>query len=311
MVGRRRNPCAAFTLVELLVVIAIIGILVALLLPAVQAARESARRTQCANHLRQLSLSLLNYEQTNGIFPEGRESTDNFGVNCFFRLLPFLEEQAIHDAFDPALPVEHDGNSIAMRSPVALMHCPSRRPPSPTRDFGNNEAGSRVMGVAAGGDYAANAGLNATFGVNNPDAPLQLHRIGPLYTRSRVKLRNVKDGTSKTLVFGDRHIPLPGPNVTVRLRSTRIGDTAFFAADNPRVCFAGSRDGLAPREDVICRGAFQDACAYQFGGTHVSIVQFAMMDGRVQPLDKDIEVSVLRALSTIGDGRSVQGFSPS
>jgi prepilin-type N-terminal cleavage/methylation domain-containing protein len=95
--ARRRHP--AFTLVELLVVIAIIGILIALLLPAVQAAREAARRSQCSNNLKQLGLALINYHDTIGVFPPGTMS-HGAGWSWSARVLPFMEVGNVHRQID-------------------------------------------------------------------------------------------------------------------------------------------------------------------------------------------------------------------
>ena len=174
--GARR---AGFTLVELLVVIAIIGVLVSLLLPAVQAAREAARRSQCTNNLKQLGLGFLNHESTHGFLPSGGWSSwfigdpdMGAGVNqpggWMYQILPFIEQQALY-----RLPA--DGNKFVrtaqqkkaavelQRTPVAAFHCPSRRAP---QSFPWTQAdgwiphnSDRPIEVACG-DYAASAGDN-------------------------------------------------------------------------------------------------------------------------------------------------------
>ncbi len=302
-----RTSAAGFTLVELLVVIAIIGILVALLLPAVQAAREAARRTQCVNHLKQQGLAVLNYESSNGRLPPGRESTTPLGVNCFFRLLPYLEENAIYDAYNPAERVDAAANALAMRTPVSSVYCPSRRAPAADRDFGNNERPARVREVAAGGDYAANAGDNATYGFvgNGPVPRIDGTVAGPFFTFSEIKLRQVRDGTSKTLAVGERHIPPKRLGGDPALHHQFQGDTAFFASDNPRTVFGAMRAGVAASETIPCRGNFDDACAYMFGSQHEGIIQFAFLDGHVEPIPKDTSLEILRALAIIADGAVV------
>ncbi|HCK41814.1 MAG TPA: prepilin-type cleavage/methylation domain-containing protein, partial [Planctomycetaceae bacterium] len=124
-----------FTLVELLVVIAIIGVLVALLLPAVQAARESARRTSCTNNLRQVGLAVLNYADQNGSLPAGyvyEQSDDNTQgnngvvVNGFFALiLPFVEQKVLQDTYDFEQGYDHVTNQPAVNTPVSIYQCPS------------------------------------------------------------------------------------------------------------------------------------------------------------------------------------------
>src|SRR5215208_2006469 len=133
----------AFTLVELLVVIAIIGILVALLLPAVQAAREAARRTQCKNNLKQLSLGCLLHQDTQKFLPSGgwgdfytADANMGFGPrqpgSWYFNILPYIEEGAVHDANKgltvlPLVSGVQQATILLNTTPIAAFHCPSRR----------------------------------------------------------------------------------------------------------------------------------------------------------------------------------------
>src|SRR5438874_9877134 len=103
---------SAFTLVELLVVIAIIGVLVALLLPAVQAAREAARRTQCTNHLKQLGLAAHNFHDVSGTFPKQTSPNGQTGVSWLCLVLPYLEQKAIADQVQPAQPSLQAGQNV-------------------------------------------------------------------------------------------------------------------------------------------------------------------------------------------------------
>src|SRR4051794_21798308 len=122
------SPRKAFTLVELLVVIAIIGVLVALLLPAVQAAREAARRMQCTNHLRQLSLSLHNFHDINGTFPKHVSPNGVTGVSWLVLVLPFIEQKSLADQFQPTQPAYTSGqnaNRILGRYRIPGFYCPS------------------------------------------------------------------------------------------------------------------------------------------------------------------------------------------
>ena len=147
MNGRRRRKLTGFTLVELLVVIAIIGILVALLLPAVQAARESARRLQCSNNLKQIGLGILNYNDTNGHFPSAGTNSVDFWTDPAvattarrerygwgFQILPFIEEQSLYDigkeaqqTYRPVDVIPSLGQAI-VEVPVEIYTCPSRGP---------------------------------------------------------------------------------------------------------------------------------------------------------------------------------------
>ena len=189
----RSAPLRAFTLVELLVVIAIIGILVALLLPAIQAAREAARRTQCVNHLKQLSLACMNHEGVHKHFPSGGWGTDWVGDadrgygedqpgSWLYNVLPFIEEQVLHDLpkdgqSDALTQPQLDGaqKMVFLPSPPAF-YCPSRRPvatykveahhPDIARNATRNTTPTDYYVGAA--DYAANGG-----------AETKLDRLGP------------------------------------------------------------------------------------------------------------------------------------
>ena len=169
-----RYVAHGFTLVELLVVIAIIGILVALLLPAVQAAREAARRMQCSNNLKQLALGLHNYHDTNKIFPPGLQfhpgainlttgqgirTSAGYGPNWVILTLPYAEQQALHDRFDLTVEISHANNRDPRGIDLDVMVCPTdlRR-----KHF---EGGLTSSGSAipegdnwARGNYAVNAG---------------------------------------------------------------------------------------------------------------------------------------------------------
>ena len=289
-----------FTLVELLVVIAIIGILIALLLPAIQAARESARRTQCQNNLRQIGVAILMYNDEFGQFPAARMDTGSFGASWAFQLLPFLEQKAQHESFHPKERVDDDLNAEAMRTPVSVYFCPSRREPSADRDFDNGGGVPLVRGVAAGGDYASNAGL-----FHNYETPPELGgptedlnpaiTAGPIFTYSKISPRHVTDGLTQTFAVGERHIPPEDVVEDDELRlHLRIGDTAFFAADTAATIMGGTKYGLATdsRDPVIVK----------FGSEHAGLVYFVFLDGHTAAVSDDIALEVLQQLSVIADG---------
>src|SRR3954449_906745 len=114
---RTRATGTGFTLVEVLVVIAIIGILVAFLLPAIQAAREAARRNQCQNNLKQIGVAIQNHHDTRKVFPMGRNGIDQMAVSWAFFLLPYMEETAVYNSWDSKARVDDDKNANAMRTP--------------------------------------------------------------------------------------------------------------------------------------------------------------------------------------------------
>src|SRR5688572_17224372 len=180
----------AFTLVELLVVIAIIGILIALLLPAIQAARESARRSQCSNNLKQMGLAIQLHHDTKGTFPTGRNGTKQMSLSWAYFLLPHMEENAIHDAYDEMERVDHPNNATTMRTPIDVYACPSRRHAAADRNFDNDDDPPQVVAAASLGDYAANAGLEEDSGMEGEDfldrnrTIFDLTKVGPIFSGS-------------------------------------------------------------------------------------------------------------------------------
>lgn len=282
--GRRNTlkDLRGFTLVELLVVIAIIGILVALLLPAVQSAREAARRTQCTTQLREIGLAILNYHDVQGQYPAGRTRTDQLGVSWAFNILPQLEETAVHDAHVPSERVDAEANAGAMRSPIPVYACPSRRSAASDRDFDNDDDPSLVPGSAVLGDYAANAGLEEDIGMEANDfaeGKIDLTLAGPIFSGSKISARRVTDGLSKTLAVGERHIPPARSDWEPGRIHARQGDTCFLAGDNLKTIFRGTEDGLAEND--------ADDSNEVFGGPHPGITLFVFLDGHVEGLSSD------------------------
>jgi prepilin-type N-terminal cleavage/methylation domain-containing protein/prepilin-type processing-associated H-X9-DG protein len=228
-----------FTLVELLVVITIIGILIVLLLPAVQAAREAARMAQCQNHLKQISLAALNHEQVNHWLPTGGWSyvwvgdpSCGFGEKqpggFFYNCLPYMEQQALHDLQLGSVRGSDAQMTKAQQmamTPVATLTCPTRRLPGlyPNLDYAMNcpmtNAAAPANPAAAcwfRGDYAANAGSYYTWWGPMPMTWDQAARDsgfintknlnGICFQRSKVKFSDITDGTSNTYMVGDKNI---------------------------------------------------------------------------------------------------------
>ncbi|MFW5693503.1 MAG: DUF1559 domain-containing protein, partial [Thermoguttaceae bacterium] len=148
----------AFTLVELLVVIAIIGILIALLLPAVQSAREAARRMQCSNNLKQIGLALHNYHTAHKTLPYGANFGQGTGATWAAMILPYLEQQNVYDAFDFTLPVWHEQNEQAVQSVIPAYICPSDPASSEPLQGGRIQTGSRNPGKSMGLWYPTSMG---------------------------------------------------------------------------------------------------------------------------------------------------------
>ncbi len=293
-VQRMQARRAGFTLVELLVVIAIIGTLVGLLLPAVQAAREAANRMACNNNLKQLGLAITLHHDAKKTFPSGRNTRDPMGVSWAFRILPYMEEGAITQSYVPAARCDDVVNSQAMRTPVSAFFCPSRRPPNNTRNFDNNNTEPFVLGVAAGGDYSANAGTYFNYSTENGSGA-DPRQAGPIYTFSAVKAAWVTDGLSQTFAVGERHLVPVDPSWSPTMIHYQQGDNSMFCADTPHCLFRDTARGLASGPN--------DTNNRKFGSRHAAgTVNFVFLDGHVEGLSPDIDIDILRWQSTIGDG---------
>lgn len=199
----RRHSCVArsgLTLVELLVVIFIIGVLVSLLIPAVQAARESARSTSCKNNLKQLGLALLNYESTNKQFPMGAE-INNYGPH--FQLLPFLGRQTFYDRFDPRISAaEGQAYELLRTTHLKELRCPS------DIEATVNESRLNYPGCASSGPQKF--GWDGIF--SHPALP------GRPYPRGKVvRSSDVTDGISNTIAFSEALVGIGDHNSPKRV----------------------------------------------------------------------------------------------
>jgi prepilin-type N-terminal cleavage/methylation domain-containing protein/prepilin-type processing-associated H-X9-DG protein len=207
----RDKKHSAFTLVELLVVIAIIGMLVALLLPAIQSAREAGRRTQCVNNLHQLGLAVLSYENEKKCFPpgcrgDGIQYDENWGWGAF--ILPYLEYDGLYKQLGVdsrklmALFATSNGPAL-LQTRLTVFRCPTDSTPSllpaDLRDFfGNGNTNKILLGTA---NYAACQGL-LDFGSNNSGAAEANN--GVFYNNSAITTQQISDGMSKTFMLGER-----------------------------------------------------------------------------------------------------------
>ena len=325
------RSCAAkvstgFTLVELLVVIAIIGILTALLLPAVQAAREAARRSQCANNLKQLGLALLNYEQANRCLPPA--VLWNGGVFGWSRmtwaapLYPYIEETAAIASFDMTsnwqLPANSNGPTSPTGQIVATMRCPS----DALSGLRHNRANSDLSWVSmcARGNFQAFLS-NIDNGSAYPPFPVG-HLPHVLAVNEGRRLKKIADGLSKTMVFGeglagidDGDAGTPGAQgadirgvywydhaaasqiFTRETPNTTIPDAIYAAWCSPTINL--------PALDLPCTGSdgYHDNAASRSrhpGGVHVS-----MCDGSVHFVADEVALSTWQAMGGIADGQLV------
>ncbi|HEX5470952.1 MAG TPA: DUF1559 domain-containing protein [Lacipirellulaceae bacterium] len=223
--SRSSRSTNAFTLVELLVVIAIIGVLVALLLPAIQSAREAARRSQCMNNLKQIGIGFHNYESANGGFPPRRWSAADQGYTGWGTfILPFMEEQAIYDRYNWKYDFYDPVNKDVVETKLSVFICPSVDRDTPITSGGPVTAGS--ANPSKGTNYYVNGwidylvpngitvptnGFGATFPVFSDGT--QMHEalqdsanstgLAEAGSRAPRKLKQITDGLSKTLLVNE------------------------------------------------------------------------------------------------------------
>jgi prepilin-type N-terminal cleavage/methylation domain-containing protein/prepilin-type processing-associated H-X9-DG protein len=198
----------AFTLIELLVVIAIIAVLMALLLPAVQSAREAARRASCTNNLKQIGIALHAYHDAIGVFPMGYVAQRRFvdgatdtapGWSWAAMILPQLEQGPLFNAANFGLSVSAPANSTVIATPLSMFVCPSDLTNGP---FPVTDPAGTVLATAAPASYAACVGGNETdtaTGINNDGLG-----TGVFFRNSRIRVANITDGTSQTIAVEER-----------------------------------------------------------------------------------------------------------
>ena len=331
-----------FTLVELLVVITIIGILIALLLPAVQAAREAARRLQCANHLKQIGLACLSHEEAQGFFPTGGwvciwagEPTRGFDERqpggWLYNILPYMEQQALHDlGIDQGLTGNRPGFTQRVSTPLATYNCPSRRQAiaypmvAVVAAFVNVSPTPTVCGrsdyAASGGDYSylPSGGGTRVNSLAEADArtPTQWAAVrgafttGVFYVRSKTTMAAVTDGTSKTYLCGEQYL-MPDHyedglcgNDDQSWDQGWDWDTVRWSglADSPTDKIGKADSFFTPRQD-------QPGYDYgfSFGSAHPIGFNMAFCDGSVHAINYSIDIETHHRLGNIADGLIIDG----
>lgn len=344
-----------FTLVELLVVIAIIGILVALLLPAVQSAREAARRTQCKNNLKNIMLATLNHTDSQKVFPTGGVTwgvriedyleggrpvdTARMGLGWGFQILPYMEEQSLHDLT----------SSDRMRdTAVPLYNCPSRRTATRVQhgdtavvvtDYASAQPCTKTSSTQAepldvatlypnwtgwGDVYACactggGAGAIPTGTVGPPPQPNGVYDgvivrsayyplgISPFTGKldgkfqnapAPVKFARITDGTSKTMLFGEKFV-----RFDLYDGGCSSDDAGWTDGWDPDVMRSTGVPPLADssKDDLVLNEPRPQGSAwweFHFGSAHPGGINIAMADGGIRTVSYDIDLEVFNALGT-------------
>lgn len=332
---RKQWPlCAGFTLVELLVVIAIIGVLVALLLPAVQAAREAARRAQCVNNQKQIGLALLNYESARGSLPAGRHGCDGATgedvrgcepnasiqrsmMSAFVKILPYIENQSLYDVLDLSdqgtiiWPVQEGADEkgldfLSWATPV-IQQALNNRPAAYVCPSSASNPETELLAFAdadflpATGDYAMNMGHRGpSWG--RGFMPVKADNSGIFFYIREIELREIEDGTSTTLFAGeviDSHTVNSSNIWTRALRHLDGVRTTDNPVNTPPGLPKVERDRFPPDPPYSANGAF--------GSRHPGGANFVYADGHVEFVSEDMGLLAYTALGS----RSSQEEDPS
>lgn len=282
-----------FTLVELLVVIAIIGILVALLLPAVQSAREAARRTQCVSRMKQMALGMHLHDDVQKILPPGKMPSDNGSVlnSGFVATLPYLEQNALFEQYDLSIGPFQEPNLSVIATPIPLFVCPSMQliRPVPAVECGE---------VAAASSYALSTGSESTRGEHNG----AIVGFGPEYNTVSVGSVSLADGASNTLLIGELDYGLANW-IDECLEGYSKGGTTQWAMAYPGHAW-GSTLGTFNAQEMI--GSFAEW--ETFRSDHPGGANFALVDGSVRFVAEGVDAVVLDATATRDGGELVADF---
>jgi prepilin-type N-terminal cleavage/methylation domain-containing protein/prepilin-type processing-associated H-X9-DG protein len=306
-----------FTLVELLVVIAIIGILVALLLPAVQSAREAARRMQCSNNMKQMVLAMHNHHDAKGHFPHGTYNyIDGTGTTpapysgkqdrrCWLHdLLPFIEQQALYNQFDAYMSI---GTNSALNFPglgqvVPSTCCPSD-PNSPKTKTYSDRASQGFSGnmiACAGNDYFNAGGIEKSADLN-----------GVCFAQSKVDMGSISDGTSNTVIMGEFLLSpdLLAHDIRGRYYNPAHGGVLFSTRIPPNTMVPDQLNWCSPsplkRAPCIYMGTniFNSVRSNHGGG-----VNMGFGDGSVRFVNDNVDVIVFKAIGSRNGGETFGAF---
>jgi prepilin-type N-terminal cleavage/methylation domain-containing protein len=297
MTRRRRY---AFTLIEMLVVISIIAILVALLLPAVQQAREAARRTQCKNNLVQLTIGLHNYQASFNCLPPGvvnesgpiQNVEEGYHMSWLVQTLPMLDQGPLFRQIDFSQGAYDVNNSTVRSTQLPTFMCPS--------DFGQKNGGVFISNYAG-----------VTGGEN---VPVDTNNSGLFFLNSSISSKQIRDGASNTIMIGERRSDdtpgtdlgwMSGTSATLRNTGVTINSSAGWSWNSAQNA-AGYETGIDESQQSDSPGP--DDATGGFSSRHVGGSQVGLADGSVRFISENIGVKVYQNLGNREDGEMMDEF---
>jgi prepilin-type N-terminal cleavage/methylation domain-containing protein len=295
-----KRPLHGFTLVELLVVIAIIGVLIGLLLPAIQSARESGRRVLCQNHLRQFGVALHGYYASHEHFPPGylANSQDYWFPHWSWSsyILPYVEEGSAYKAL--GVETQQFGNgatlapaTAATQRPMSLFTCPSDRGGAlnDQKDFHGKSNYRGVMG-------------NITM--LNTDYATAMTENGVIYMNSNISTGKITDGTSHTLIVGECTLSSLDPGHIGAIWAGMHGSIAIPDSSNEDICISDAMWWINSDPNWCINGTGLQA----FGSNHFGGASFCFADGSIHFLRTEIDGTTLENLAARNDGMSLGDY---
>lgn len=296
----QRGRPRGFTLIELLVVIAIIAILIALLLPAVQQAREAARRTQCKNNLMQLSLALQNYEMAFEVLPAGvynptgpiKNEAVGYHMGWLAGLMPFLDQQNLYRSIDFKQSVYAPVNQRARRAQITVLRCPSD--PNESRTTSVTENNIEIYQT----NYAAC--------YNSIEAPINMENTGVMFLNSSITYDQITDGSSNTIFIGEQLFDKSDLGWMSGTRAS-LRNTGSFNWGLPSNQYAFPNDSDEAQENQPAIDPLLKVGG--FGSYHVGGANFALGDGSVRFISENIDAELFEQLGNRADGKLIMdGF---
>jgi prepilin-type N-terminal cleavage/methylation domain-containing protein len=298
----KRDRVAGFTLVEILVVVTIIGVLIALMLPAVQHAREWARKTQCANNLKQIGLGMHGYLGTHKSFPPGYESKvladhDDGGPGWAWgaMIMPFIEEVALHDAIDYSKSLRGPDTETVRMTSIPLFVCPTDSNFQSIIDI-QSKSSSIVICKMAAGTYVANSGTI------RPTCKICRDQFDGVFGRNRmIQPRELTDGLSKTLAVGERSTYWSNATIWGVVPNSRVWDNlqpGAYSAGPAFVLGTTFHEGFNIEASTEMTHEMHDSLAEGFGSEHVGGAFFLFCDGGVRFIWDFTDPAVMNAMST-------------